>query len=333
MKHIIVGAGATYGEAIALGHPAELCPPLINNFARKTWENYSPHPFLEAYLNQLGHQDLGADPRELFYQLEETGAANIERFMEFVWNNRNAEFKVSDRPPPGYISGLRITSAGVPDDGRTPAFWDDLLYHGIGNPIAFSMMQCFHENGSGWRSLDLTKSVAARLQPGDLILNLNYDTVFELALEQIGSPFVYAPGIAKNGQLLVCKPHGSLNMVTNEAGFTFGQPGWLGLPQPAGYRSFSGIMPPRLNKRFDQHPTARMIIDAIKHRKPRQVVMWGIGLTDSDADLIALYSNWIRRAGSVDIINPRADVAAKAESLFRRNVRHFSDVASWLTSG
>jgi hypothetical protein len=96
VKHLIVGAGATYAEAIALGNPPERCPPLIRNFARKTWENYSPHPFLEAYLHQLGHLDLGRDPRELFYRLEQTDAANIERFMEFVWNNRTADIKVHD---------------------------------------------------------------------------------------------------------------------------------------------------------------------------------------------------------------------------------------------
>ena len=54
----------------------------------------------------------------------------------------------------------------------------------------------------------LSKSVAARLVVGDLVLNLNYDTVFELSLGQLGRPFVYSPNNADRDQLLVCKPGG-----------------------------------------------------------------------------------------------------------------------------
>jgi hypothetical protein len=333
MKHLIVGAGVTFAEAIALGNPLAICPPLIRDFARKTWADYSPHPFLEVYLRQLGYEELGRDPRVLFFELEEQEITNIERFMEFVWENRNSDFKVSDNPPAGSISGLHITEAGAQTAQVSTPFWDDLLYHGIGNPLSLSMIQCFHENGIGWKSLDLAKSVASRFEHGDLILNLNYDTIFELALEQLARPFVYAPGKANAEQLLVCKPHGSLNMVTNERGFTFGQAGWLGLPQPNGYRSFTGLMPPGLNKRYTQHPIAKMIIDSVRHRHPGQVVMWGVGLTESDTDLIALYSSWIRRSGSVDVINPSTDVAAKAEALFGCCVRHFTDVKDWLNGG
>jgi hypothetical protein len=44
---------------------------------------------LEAYLHELGCADLGDNPRELFYRLEEEGRANIDRFLEFAWVNRN----------------------------------------------------------------------------------------------------------------------------------------------------------------------------------------------------------------------------------------------------
>ena len=60
--------------------------------------------------------------------------------------------------------------------------------------------------------------------------------------------------------------------------------------------------------------------------------MWGVGLTDSDSDLIDLYGAWVKRAGSVDIINPSFDVAESAERLFGRPVRHFVDVAQWNAS-
>ena len=98
------------------------------------------------------------------------------------------------------------------------------------------------------RSLELTKSIAAKYGSGDLILNLNYDTVFELSLQQIAQPFVYAPNQPKENELLVCKPHGSINLVVNDRGFTFGQPDWWGTPEPPGYRTFAGFVPPRLTK-------------------------------------------------------------------------------------
>jgi hypothetical protein len=47
---------------------------------------------------------------------------------------------------------------------------------------------------------------------------------------------------------------------------------------------------PRLNKTYDQHPIAKVILDAACNRHPRHIAMWGVGLTDSDADLIDLYS-------------------------------------------
>ena len=91
MRHLIIGAGATLAEALHQGCAPEYRPPLIRDFARKTWMNYAPHPVLEAYLNQLGYTDLGDDPREVFYRLEEQAATNIERFLEFAWVNRNRE--------------------------------------------------------------------------------------------------------------------------------------------------------------------------------------------------------------------------------------------------
>jgi hypothetical protein len=333
MKNFIVGAGATFAEALALGNAQEACPPLIRDFACKTWSNYSPHPMLEVYLRELGYQDFGHDPREMFYELEEKGVTNIEHFMEFAWENRNRRLEVSRNVPPGYISGLRVTVAGSP--ARSTAgmdeegFWENLLYHGIGSPLSFLMGQCFFENGKGWRDLQLSKSVAARIKPDDLVLNLNYDTVFELALEQLGRPFAYSPNQVKDDQLLVCKPHGSLNMVINDSQFTFGQPEWLGTPQPQGYRSYSGLIPPRLNKHYAQHPIAQIILTPVHDRRPQTIVMWGVGLTESDQDLIALYLRWSEHADVLDIINPSSDVAAKARKLFNCEVRHFDSVLEW----
>ncbi len=333
MKHLIVGAGATFAEALALGNPTEKCPPLIRDFARKTWENYTPHPYLEEYLQRIGYPNFDPrDPRILFFELEEKGVTHVEKFMEFVWENRDASFPVSETPPAGYISGLhiRLSATSYGPTGERPAtFWDNLQYHGIGNALVLYLIQCFHENGVGFRNLELTKSVAMKYGSGDLVLNLNYDTVFEIALNQLALPFVYAPNQPKEGELIVCKPHGSINLVTNKTAFTFGQPEWWGTPETQGFRSFSGFVPPRLNKKYDQHPISKLILNAARNRRPRHLAMWGVGLTDSDADLIELYTAWVKRATSVDIINPSSEVAEKAERIFGRPVRHFADVAAW----
>lgn len=301
------------------------------------WSNYNPHPILDAYLAELGIRDQRRDLRDVFFELEEKGTTNIERFMEFAWENRDRNFPISQELPPGYIYGVRIQAVSPTEikvgGGPPPTFWENLLYHGLGNPLSFYMGRCFFENGAGWRSFDLTKSVAARLNAGDFVLNLNYDTVFEIALTQMPCAFAYSPNPPANDEIIVCKPHGSLNMVSDHENFSFGEPTWLGIPEDPKFRSFSGLIPPRLNKRYDQHPIAKVIFDSARHRRPQKFAMWGVGLTDSDADLVQLYSSWAKRAGSIDIINPASEVADKAKALFRCDVRHFETVSDWLGHG
>jgi hypothetical protein len=334
VKHLVVGAGASLAEALALGNACDVSPPLIRDFARKTWSNYSPHPILEAYLHELGHKTPPRDPRELFYELEEAGETSIERFMQFAWENWHRSAPASDPFPPAFTSGLLVNAGCGPDASSASTtrtqFWDDLLYHGVGAPLCGIMAQCFFENGKGWRDLKLSKTVAARLEPSDLVLNLNYDTVFELALSQVGRPFAYSPNPIPSDGVLVCKPHGSLNLVANETRFAFGQPEWLGMPQPQGFRSYSGIIPPRLNKSHSEHPIARMILAPARDRKPQTIAMWGVGLAESDLDLLDVYAEWSECAAAIDIVNPSPDVAARARALFRCEVRHFESVAEWI---
>lgn len=337
MRHLIIGAGATLAEALDHGCPPEFHPPLIRDFARKTWSNYSPHPVLEAYLHKLGCTNLGDDPRELFYQLEEEGRVNIEKFLEFAWVNCNRSWAPNlANVPPGFISGLRISEAGEPNvrvatdsDG---GFWENLLYHGVGSPLQFLMLQCFYENGRGWKSFRLSQRVASVLKGGDLVLNLNYDTVFELALTQANRSMVYSPNVPNADQILVCKPHGSLNMVSNDQCFTFGQPEWIGMPQPQGFRSYSGLIPPRFNKNYSQHPMAAMILKPVVTRTPEQITMWGVGLAESDVDLIELYKAWMSHAKRVEVINPLPRVAERVRALLACDVVPFSSVAEWESS-
>lgn len=145
----------------------------------------------------------------------------------------------------------------------------------------------------------------------------------------MGIPICYSPNMPTSEKILVAKPHGSLNMVMNNAHFKFGQPGWLGLPQTPGFSSYSGILPPRLNKEYSQHPIAKIILAPLKKRKPDSIIMWGVGLTESDVDLVSLYKQWAESADTIDVINPSKKVANKVENLCNSPVSHFSSLADW----
>lgn len=330
MKHLVVGAGATLAEAIEQGVERTAWPPVIRDFARKTWADYSPSPMLDFYLETLGLLEPRSDLRELFYELEAAGKTDIEQFMEFVWNHRDVALQVGSPLPPGYISGLRIGVAGSdpgPDD-----YWDNLLYHGIGRPLADAQMNCFYENGIGFRPLTATQSVARRLGAGDFVLNLNYDTVFEVGLSQVGHTFTYAPNRAGPDDLIVCKPHGSLNLVSNAEGFMFGEPDLVYFLPPPGFRSFSGLVPPRLNKHYAQHPIAEAILAGAASRRPDSLALWGVGITESDSDLLELYRGWAAGASVVEVINPDPSVAEKARRMFSCPVREFVQLEDWLAT-
>ena len=86
--------------------------PSDSRFFSKNVGVFSPHPYLEEYLRRLGHPEFDPrDPRILFFELEEKGITNVERFMEFVWENRDANFPVNETPPAGY--SLRIAHQNV----------------------------------------------------------------------------------------------------------------------------------------------------------------------------------------------------------------------------
>lgn len=329
---MVVGAGASLAQAKELGTPDELCPPLMSNFARKMWSNYSPYPLLERYLKMRGVSDLGRDPREKFYELELVQKADIESFLEFAWNNRNVKIKVPDVAPPGFIYGLMLNFAAtdsVSVGDSAPAYWENLQYHGLGDPLSVLISQAFFENGIGFKDLPLTRVMMSKLRGGDMLLNLNYDTLCEIALSQNGTPISYLPNVVGPHQIAICKPHGSLNMIANDVGFAFGPPDWLGQPQPPGFKGYSGLMPPRLHKSYSEHPISAMILAPARLRMPTQLVLWGTGLTMSDIDLMEIYRSWGAGCDVIDVINPSDEVAHAAERLFERKVRHYRSAEPW----
>ncbi|WP_313613311.1 hypothetical protein [Agrobacterium sp.] len=307
---MVVGAGASIAQAIDSEVEREFWPPSMLNFARKTWEK-SPYPFLYLFLKAKGllpSDDI--DLREVFYNLEANQKTNIEDFMEFAW-------KISDQLP--LIEG-------------SLTYWDNMMIHSIGDPIALLIDQGFHRNGTGFIDLKLTKEVLSKFGPTDFVLNLNYDTLVEIALSQSDRAFTYLPNTAPEGSLPVCKPHGSLNMAFTHNSFAFGDPTnlWPLFTTGDERRAYIGLMPPRSNKSYAQMPMAKMMLDGVSDRKPESIVMWGIGLTGSDVDLNDIYKAWSESASFVDVINPDSSVAAKVQEAIGIETRSYASAQKWL---
>ena len=314
MRLLVVGAGASYAEAQHAGLPKELCPPLMKNFAARMWGDYNSHFLLSAFLRHLGY-DPGDDARSRFTELEKVQApkVNVEQFFEYAYSHR-------DWVVPGHE---RFDPASE---------YENLLYHGILNPLVFLLADGLFKRGVETAPLVLARTVAAHLHPGDTVLNLNYDTIFEIGAEQAGHELVFLPNKPTKPSLAVCKPHGSMNLLVNSKrrGFYFARPLFAGSVQPSdGSRNYVGLVPPRLNKQYAQHPVAHMIIEPIKGIQPTHVIFWGVGLTDSDKDLLGLYRRWCHVADQIDFINPSVADVERARKLLGADVRRCNDVADW----
>ena len=311
-RHLVIGAGASFAECKAANLPDELCLPLTGSFARKLWKDYNPAFVLRVYLQESGVDiPAGADVRDIFFNLERTRPTefSIELFFAYLWNQRE----------------------------RFPGEFENLTYHGILNPMAFMLSQGLwnHPGSIVDAPLKLSPRVAQKLDGGDLILNLNYDTLFEIGATQAGKSIVFLPNTPSPTDICIAKPHGSFNLVVNseKRSFAFGKLDWPGIPQPAdGSRNYRGFVPPRLNKSFTEHPVAHMIVKKIRGLRPNSLAFWGVGLGGSDSDLTELYGDWSATASMIEVINPDKTIAMKLERVFGKPVIHYPDVEDWLKS-
>lgn len=317
MRLLVVGAGASYAEALQAGLPEELRPPLMKDFAAKMWGEYNPHFLLSAFLRQLGHEP-GDDARSRFIELEKALApkVNVERFFEYAYHHRNLVVSGHEHFDPS-------------------SEYENLLYHGILSPLVFLLVDGLFQNGVETVPLTLSQTVAGHLQSGDTVLNLNYDPIFEIGAEQAGHELVFLPNKPTQACLRVSKPHGSMNLLVDpdRSRFYFARPLFAGSVQPSdGSRNYLGFVPPRLNKKYDQHPTAHMIIEATKGIQPEHIIFWGVGLTDSDRDLLKLYKKWTSKAHQIDFINPSLGDVEKAKEILGVSVGHYCNVIDWHVS-
>lgn len=309
MRILVVGAGASIEEARRANAPEEFWPPTVKNFAKKMW-NSSHNQFfnywLPEYLSEQGI-DPGNDPTTVFTELtgDSESVINIERLFEYCWVNKGKKFEGD---------------------------WENLIYHGLINPLNFLLLMSFYKNGAGINQLEAGKLVSGRLDDGDMVLNLNYDTLFEIAAIQGGRQITYVPNEFKGEGLLIAKPHGSLNLLADEKTFWFANPNCIGaLPSSAdNFRNHRAIVPPRFNKTYAQHDIARTIFEGIVNLRPDTMTFWGVGLTDSDVDLVGIYKAWVASACALEVIDIDAAVAGKAKKIFGAGVQYFPSIEEWL---
>jgi len=306
---LLLGAGASIEEAKRANAPTEFWPPTIANFATKMWDSEHNKFFvywLPEYLRDQGI-DPGNDPTSRFIQLAQNPEThiNVERLFEYCWLRKGRKF---DRD------------------------WENLIYHGILSPLNFLLLMAFYENGE-MKPLRAGTLIAGGLHDGDIVVNLNYDTLFEIAATRAGLVITYSPNTFRGGGLFVAKPHGSINLLADETHFWFAQPESIGaLPSSADdFRNWRAIVPPRFNKSYEQHPIAAMILDSIRDARPEVVTFWGVGLTDSDADLLELYRVWVGASDVAEVINPDSNTltVGRARDLLRVPIRHFLSPEDW----
>jgi hypothetical protein len=180
--------------------------------------------------------------------------------------------------------------------------------------------------------------VARLLTAGDVVLNLNYDISFDLALTQAGRQFRYAPDDTGQDAIHFVKPHGSFNFFVNpETGDVLVEapdriPGSCGIrDQDRGdLLAQHGILPPRLNKSYQQHPLARAILATGRPFTAKTITFWGVGLTSSDADLLDYYRDAAHDGTMIEFINPSVDAFLNASRVLDRTLVHFAGLDEWL---
>ncbi|MGO9545857.1 MAG: hypothetical protein ACLPPF_13845 [Rhodomicrobium sp.] len=154
---------------------------------------------------------------------------------------------------------------------------------------------------------------------------MDYEPLFEMGVAQAGLPFCYVPLPSQREEFLVAKPHGSMNMIVEKETFWFSEPNITGSAIVSGENRqiFRGLIPPRFNKSYDQHPIAKSIFDAIRDFTPESVAFWGVGFTSSDVDLLSIYRHWCQQASSVFLIHPhpKSEIRTPTE-LLKRSVHH-----------
>jgi hypothetical protein len=308
---VIVGAGASFAEGQSASLPLGDTPPLLKDFVKTLWlqpEQLHPGPAATAFLDHLGIPYTRTNQIELLAASEGDPEMNIERLFAHAYARRND-------PHPMQLPGM-----------ISP--YENLLFHGLTWPLANLLRRGLLSGGEA-SALPLHRLLSHALRPGDIVLNLNYDTILEIALRGAEVPFSYAPHQA-NGMVSIAKPHGSLNLYSSEEGFVFSEHLLPDDLQPAnGMTNFAGIVPPRFGKQIAQHPVAEVIFAAIEGRRSDEIVFWGTSIPRSDQDLVDTYRGWSETAKTVAFVNPSIPDWENAREILGRDLFRYDSIEAW----
>ena len=336
MRLLIIGAGASLEEATQSGNANAQPFPTIRNMGSYwmvTGLSACVHIACAAYLDSKGitynkkvlelftgdreslaEEEGGNAPLQVFQKAAHDNPQdhNVETVCEFVWQNQGQ---------------------------RNKEFWASFAEHTVYLPLFGMQFEHFFENGVGWKQLRASHIVAKQLSSDDRIINLNYDTVFEIGAKQLGMRLSYFPNKQPN-EVLIYKPHGSINLYVNPAhgDMYFVEPdeiyGTFHLPDQRGgtFHPSHGIIPPRLNKSYAQHPVSAWILEDAGTMTPDVVTFWGVGLTSSDKDLEDFYIAACKKARRIEFINPDEEAYKKVCSITGTIVTWFQSLDAWATA-
>lgn len=335
---LVVGAGATIEECSRSGNykdDKEYWFPTITNFAKKfflplplpitevrgdkigIFNNYNPPALnivLQKYLtkHKIAFDDRFLNQKEflpiemnsssvnVFFHLEENfpSTHNVERLFQFAWKKY----------------------------GQNNRFWEAFVHQSIFYHLTALFTQQFGM-GPGVE-MKAGRKVAGMLSPGDKVINLNYDICFDLALIQCRINFAYSPKQQPDG-ITVFKPHGSMNLYVNSTSGNFyfvppDQVSTTGAVQRDGmtYSPLSGLLPPIMEKNYKTHACASFILDSGQPFTADRMILWGVGLTDSDTDLLKIYRDLGSSAKESIFINPSQDAYNHAKQLLNCPLKH-----------
>lgn len=336
---LVIGAGASFAECAESGNKKDdrsRYLPLISDFGKKLFLP-SPIPMItrnadnitmsasnmpaldNVIISYLENSGVSIDsestrPVDIFHELEKSSPKehNVEKLFEHAWQ------LYKDKPQ----------------------LWEKLIQDSIHLHLWALYTDQFGFNEAV--PMVAGRQVAERLKNGDTVINLNYDIAFDHALIQAKKQFVYNQ--LGTHLINVLKPHGSLNLYVDAPDGNIYSPDSSFIFVPANeIRStgnetidgkvcspYAGILPPRINKNYSQHPIAKFILNAGEPYTHKIITFWGIGMTDSDNDLLRIYRKLSKHAKIIEFINPCTEALQKARKELKRGIKHYRTHAEWL---
>ena len=339
---LVVGAGATIEECLRSGNfrnNSEYLFPTITNLAKKLFVSL-PVPMMESRGDKVGIFN-GYNPTALYIVLQKYLSKHSIKFddkflsmQQFHQNDMlnssiNVFLNLESKFPEKH-NVERLFQFAWKKYGKNARFWETFVHQSIYYNLTalftqqFGMGSCVVMNAG--------HQVAQLLSPGDKVINLNYDICFDAALAQTGKDFAYSPKQYPTG-ITVYKPHGSMNLFANSTtgNFYFAPPNEFsttGAVQTNGitYSPLAGLLPPIMEKNYKSHPPASFILDVGKPYKADRFVLWGVGLTDSDTDLLEIYRSVGVSAKESLFVNPSEEAYHRAQSLLGCNLTHITSL-------